>query len=102
MEFQDKMLQCADCGSDFVFTAGEQMFYYDKQFKNQPKRCRNCKAKRIGLLNQSSSHSRSRAETRTRCNHCGKETVVPFRPSQGRPVFCQDCFMQHKRTAVSA
>jgi CxxC-x17-CxxC domain-containing protein len=27
---------------------------------------------------------------------------VPFRPSQGRPVFCQDCFMQHKRTAVSA
>ncbi|HOO26276.1 MAG TPA: zinc-ribbon domain containing protein, partial [Clostridiales bacterium] len=25
--FEDKTLKCKDCGSDFVFTAGEQEFY---------------------------------------------------------------------------
>jgi CxxC-x17-CxxC domain-containing protein len=35
------------------------------------------------------------------CSQCGKETTVPFRPRQGRPVLCRDCF-QHKRTAASA
>ena len=46
MEFQDKVLKCIDCGADFVFTAGEQLFFHDKQFKNEPKRCKACKAKR--------------------------------------------------------
>ena len=44
MEFQDKSLACVDCGSEFVWTAGEQMFFADKQFKNEPKRCKACKA----------------------------------------------------------
>ena len=43
MEFQDKVLKCIDCGSDFIFTAGEQLFFHDKQFKNEPKRCKPCK-----------------------------------------------------------
>ena len=50
MEFQDKMLKCIDCGADFVFTAGEQLFFHDKQFKNEPKRCKTCKAKRVSVL----------------------------------------------------
>ena len=50
MEFQDKVLKCIDCGADFVFTAGEQLFFYDKQFKNEPKRCKACKAKRVSVL----------------------------------------------------
>ena len=45
MEFQDKVLKCIDCGADFVFTAGEQLFFHDKQFKNEPKRCKTCKIK---------------------------------------------------------
>ena len=36
MEYRDKVLKCADCGADFVFTAGEQIFYADKGFKNEP------------------------------------------------------------------
>jgi CxxC-x17-CxxC domain-containing protein len=35
------------------------------------------------------------------CSQCGKETTVPFRPTQGRPVLCRDCFHQ-RRTAASA
>ncbi len=27
MSFQDKPLQCSDCGQQFTFTAGEQEFY---------------------------------------------------------------------------
>ena len=50
MEFQDKVLKCIDCGSDFIFTAGEQLFFHDKQFKNEPKRCKACKTKRIAVL----------------------------------------------------
>ncbi len=40
MEFQDKVLKCIDCGADFVFTAGEQLFFHDKAFRNEPKRCK--------------------------------------------------------------
>ncbi|MEP6643788.1 MAG: zinc-ribbon domain containing protein [Acidobacteriaceae bacterium] len=102
MEFQDKVLKCIDCGGDFVFTAGEQLFFYDKQFKNEPKRCKACKAKRISVLGASASGSGStKVETRTVCSECGKETTVPFRPTQGRPVLCRECFQQ-KRHAASA
>ena len=46
MEFQDKSLNCVDCGAEFIWTAGEQLFFADKNFKNEPKRCKSCKAKR--------------------------------------------------------
>ena len=46
MEFQDRILRCVDCGAEFVWTAGEQQFFADKNFKNEPKRCKGCKAKR--------------------------------------------------------
>jgi hypothetical protein len=46
MEYHDKVLKCTECGSEFVFTAGEQMFFADKGFKNEPKRCKSCKASR--------------------------------------------------------
>ena len=46
MEFQDRILRCVDCGAEFVWTAGEQQFFADKNFKNEPKRCKACKNKR--------------------------------------------------------
>ena len=94
MEFQDKVLKCIDCGSDFIFTAGEQLFFHDKQFKNEPKRCKSCKAKRAEAVGGGASPIR--AETKTSCSQCGKETTVPFRPTQGRPVFCRECFQQRR------
>lgn len=95
MEFVDKILKCADCGNEFVFTAGEQLFFHDKQFKNDPKRCKQCKSKR------STSAGGVRSETRTTCSECGMETTVPFKPTQGRPVLCRHCFQQ-RRTAAPA
>jgi CxxC-x17-CxxC domain-containing protein len=104
MEFQDKMLKCSDCGADFVFTSGEQLFFHEKQFRNEPKRCRACKAKRVSVLGAAAAavhHGFLRTETRAVCSQCGKETTVPFRPTQGRPVLCRECFQQ-RRTAASA
>lgn len=30
------------------------------------------------------------------CAECGKECEVPFKPTEGRDVFCQECFMKKK------
>jgi CxxC-x17-CxxC domain-containing protein len=97
MEFQDKVLKCMDCGEDFVFTAGEQLFFHDKQFKNQPKRCKACKQKRAPARG-SHNHS-NKQETEAVCSSCGKQTTIPFRPTQGRPVFCRECFGGQKKAA---
>ncbi len=104
MEFQDKLLTCVDCGIDFVFTSGEQEFFRNKQFKNAPKRCKACKMKRVSVLGAvpSSVPNLPKIETRTKCSHCGKETTVPFRPTQGRPVFCRECFQDRREEAASA
>jgi CxxC-x17-CxxC domain-containing protein len=101
MEFQDKVLTCVDCGTEFLFTSGEQAFFYNKQFANPPKRCKACKAKRAGEWGSAPPVSRAsaRVETRVNCSRCGKETTVPFKPTQGRPVFCRDCFRDGQATA---
>ena len=99
MEYHDKVLKCAECSQEFVFTAGEQMFFADKGFKNEPKRCKACKAKRaegVGGGANGGGATPMRSETKTTCSQCGKETTVPFRPTQGRPVFCRECFQQRR------
>ena len=106
MEFQDRVLKCIDCGAEFVFTAGEQLFFHDKQFKNEPKRCKACKTKRAQQVganhNAASGGNYQKVETRTTCSGCGKETTVPFKPTQGRPVFCRECFQQRRASAATA
>ena len=106
MEFIDRILVCADCGRDFVFTAGEQLFFFDKQFRNDPKRCKPCKSRRSSAQAQPGSGPAaagiSRTETRTTCSACGIETTVPFKPTQGRPVLCRQCFQQQAPGAAAA
>ena len=41
--FEDKTLVCKECGKEFVFTAGEQAFYKEKGFMNEPKSCKACR-----------------------------------------------------------
>jgi CxxC-x17-CxxC domain-containing protein len=31
------------------------------------------------------------------CAACGAKTTVPFQPTQGRPVYCRDCFRSKRR-----
>lgn len=43
---EEKTLKCQDCGQQFVFTLGEQEFYQEKGFDNEPKRCKECRDKK--------------------------------------------------------
>ena len=42
-EFQDETIVCLDCGQEFTFTAGEQEFYAERGFQNEPQRCKACR-----------------------------------------------------------
>ena len=42
----DKTLICKDCGKEFIFTEGEQAFYKEKGFENEPQRCPDCRRAR--------------------------------------------------------
>jgi len=39
----DKKLICKDCNQEFDFTEGEQAFYAEKGFTNEPARCPDCR-----------------------------------------------------------
>jgi CxxC-x17-CxxC domain-containing protein len=106
MEFVDRLLTCADCGGEFIFTAGEQLFFLDKQFKNDPKRCKPCKSRRSAQTTAATTGGPaaagiSRTETRTECSECGITTTVPFKPTQGRPVLCRQCFKSKRPLTAS-
>ncbi len=84
--FQDKTLVCKDCGAEFVFTAGEQEFYAEKGFENEPQRCKDCRS------NRKAGAKPQREMFTANCASCGAEAKVPFRPREDRPVYCSDCF----------
>lgn len=103
----DKTLICRECGNEFVFSAGEQAFYAERGFV-EPSRCPTCRAaRRSGRVSGSqtegfaprSLHTEPR-ETRqlypATCAECGRETMVPFEPRAGRPVYCRECFARHR------
>lgn len=97
--FADKTLKCRDCGQEFVFTAGEQAFYQEKGFQNEPSRCRECRETRkrgreSGPGGRGDGHGRQ-LYTVT-CSDCGAQTEVPFQPRGDRPVYCRDCFAARK------
>ena len=95
--YEDKTLVCKDCGAEFVFTAGEQEFYAEKGFQNEPTRCKACR--------QARKASRAAGAPRQMydavCAECGKPTQVPFEPKEDRPVYCSECFAA-RRVYVSS
>jgi CxxC-x17-CxxC domain-containing protein len=97
-EFEDTTIVCIDCGKDFVWTAGEQVFFRDKQLQNPPKRCKECKQaknERLAAITAAqASGIKQRIEVTVNCARCEATTTVPFYPSQGRPVYCRSCFIE--------
>ncbi|WP_010248683.1 zinc-ribbon domain-containing protein [Acetivibrio cellulolyticus] len=41
----DKTLVCKSCSAEFLFTEGEQNFFKEKGFQNEPQRCLSCRTK---------------------------------------------------------
>ena len=98
MSFQDKTIECSDCGNEFTFSAEEQEQFQSRGYTNEPKRCPECrqarKAQRYGSSygNDSYGYRPRRQMFPAVCADCGKETEVPFEPREGRPVYCSDCY----------
>ena len=92
MGFEDKSLQCSDCGATFTFSAEEQEFFASKGYTNEPKRCPACRQARKAERYGNSSYGSSRQMFPVICAECGKETEVPFQPRDDRPVYCRDCY----------
>lgn len=107
--FADKSLTCVECGSEFVFTAGEQEFHAQKGFTNEPRRCPSCRAarraNRDGYSGGSSYSSGGGYSSGPRefftatCSNCGGEARVPFQPRGDKPVYCSSCFEQVRPSA---
>ena len=98
MSYTDKSLSCRECGSSFVFTAGEQEFHVQRGFTNSPVRCPACRAARKaggGYGGQRDSSGPREMHTVT-CSACGKEAQVPFVPRGDKPVYCSDCFQSQR------
>lgn len=54
----DITLVCKDCGAEFAFTEGEQAFYEEKGFTNQPVRCPACrKARKQNRFNNDNNNN---------------------------------------------
>lgn len=112
----DKSLKCVECGAEFVFTDGEQEFYASQGFTSEPRRCPSCRAARKagqggnraprsnGGVENSAATANARPPRQMYsavCAECGKETQVPFQPTNGRPVYCSDCYRANNGGGVS-
>ncbi len=101
MIFKDIPLQCHDCKKDFVFTVAEQEQFASMGYTNSPRRCNSCREQRKARQanNPTSGYRNGSYEAKPRrqmyaavCSECKKETQVPFKPSQDKPVYCGLCY----------
>ncbi len=94
MSFQDKNIECSDCGATFNFSAEEQELFASRGHTHEPKRCPTCRASRRAERGGNDSYGArsSRPMFPAVCAQCGKDTEVPFEPRQGRPVYCSECY----------
>ena len=101
MAYTDKTLTCSDCGMAFTFSASEQEFFASKGFVNEPGRCPDCRAarkqQRFGGGYSGSGYRQQRQMPSAVCASCGKDCQVPFEPTNGRPVYCSDCYTPARR-----
>ena len=110
MAFADKQIACRDCGTNFVFTAGEQEFYANKGLMNEPTRCQSCRSarraararwSRTTVMSATATSPASAARRRGRCTRhpapiVAQMTEVPFVPRGERPVYCSACYSKVK------
>ena len=97
-EFEQREMHkatCAECGEEcevpFEPTEGKDVF------------CQDCFKKRKGPRRDFGRSPRRFDRDRgpkemhkATCADCGNECEVPFKPTEGRDVFCQDCFRKKR------
>ena len=115
----DRTVRCLDCGTPFLLTCNEQIYYRERGYR-EPGRCPACRAtkraeRNAPLLAAHDTHEAGNAPESVYggagshdgrkgrailypavCASCGKETQVPFLPRGDRPVYCRECFGQRR------
>ena len=106
---------CSDCGNEcqvpFVPRTNKPVYCSDCFRQHKPddlgsdRYSRDDRGSRYSRDDRGSRYSRddrgSRDDSRTEsttvtCSDCGNECQVPFVPRTNKPVYCSDCFRQHK------
>lgn len=93
--FQDYELVCRDCSAHFVFSSGEQEFFFLKGLTNEPKRCESCR-----LMQRARRQGKEPLIFEARCEACDAVAPVPFRPTGKKPVLCVRCLHTSKTITV--
>jgi CxxC-x17-CxxC domain-containing protein len=109
--YTDERLTCTDCGTEFVFSSGEQQFFATKGFQNKPNRCPDCRTARKNARQANGGNGGggygsdrgyggggggAREMYSVTCSSCGQQAEVPFQPRGDKPVYCRDCFQSHR------
>ena len=103
MTYEDRTLTCAECNSEFTFSADDQEFHAGRGYED-PKRCPSCRQTRRGGGGYGGGggggggYGGPRQMYDAVCASCGSACQVPFQPRQDRPVYCSDCFSKDKPT----
>ena len=51
----------------------------------------------INRIDEVKLNGTSLRKFKIKCSECGKECEVPFKPTQGKPVYCNECFRKRRR-----
>jgi len=118
---EDTEVTCADCGNQctvpFVPRSNKPVYCSDCFRQHKPDdsgsdRSRDDRGSRYSRDDRGSRYSRDdrgsrysrddrsrdndREDTEVTCADCGNQCTVPFVPRSNKPVYCSDCFRQHK------
>ncbi len=91
---------CSDCGAEcevpFKPTEGKPVRCQDCFRKNRPQRSF---GGRGGFSGGGRRFDRGPREMhKAVCAECKKECEVPFKPTEGKPVFCKECYAKKKES----
>ena len=89
---------CSECGKEcdipFEPKEGRPVKCNDCFRKGRPQRGfnNNRGGDRGGNRGGYNNRNDRRKDVEVVCAECGKNTTVPFKPTQGKPVLCRECF----------
>ncbi len=112
---------CGDCGNECQVPfkpRDDRPVYCNECFKNHKPQersggsrygggssyGRNDRGSSYGRNDRGSSYGRGSRDNRSRemftvtCGDCGNECQVPFKPRDDRPVYCNECFQNHRQS----
>ncbi|MBI2448617.1 zinc-ribbon domain containing protein [Candidatus Microgenomates bacterium] len=94
MQFQDQTLECQECGNEFVWDKSEQAYFAKKGFKEAPRRCRACRAKK-----KQEQKAEEAKEKEITCKICGKKSIITQDLAPDEETICFDCYIKKSPAA---